>query len=70
MKKYDGVVQKCMEKNIEKSSKIGPEICKKYKKYRNDRKIPKKSTRGANFWPRRWFWVDVGVPEKARKFTF
>ena len=70
MKKYDGVVQKRMEKNIEKSSKIGPEIGKKYKKYRNDRKIPKKSTRGANFWPRRWFWVDLGDFGGTRKWTF
>ena len=70
MEKTDTDIEKCIEQIIEKSSKIGPQTSKKHGKSKNGQKITKKSAWGTNFWPRRWFWVDFGVPERARKLTF
>ena len=38
--------------------KIDPEGDPEHKKDKDNRKMTKKSTWGANFWPRMRFWVD------------
>ena len=60
------------EHNFEGSHppKIDPEGDSEHKKNKNDRKMTKKSTWGANFWPRRRFWVDFWVLGGTRKLTF
>ena len=70
MKKTDTDIEKCIETNFEKTSKIDPRTTKKHGKSKNDQKITKKSAWGANFWPRRRFWVNSGVPGEAKKQPF
>ena len=70
MEKTDTDIEKYIEKNVEKSSKIDPRTTKKHGKSKNDQNITKKSAWGANFWPRRRFWVDFEVPGEAKKQTF
>ena len=67
MEKTNGDVEKWIEKNIEKSSKIDPQTGKKHKKCRNGQKMHKKSTWRTNFEARRRFWVDFWVPGGAKK---
>ena len=70
MEKTDTDIEKYIEQNIEKSLKIGPQTSKKHGKRKNGQKITKKSAWGANFWHRRRFWVDFGVPGDAKKQPF
>ena len=67
MEKANTDNEKCIEKNIEKSSKNGQKTSKKRKKYMNDQKMHKKSTWGTNFEARRRFWVDFWVPGEVKK---
>ena len=59
---------KTREHNFEGSHapKINPEGDSEHKKDKNDRKMPKKSTWGANFWPRTGFGSILGSLENAK----
>ena len=70
MEKTDTDIEKYIEKNVEKSSKIDPRTTKKHGKSKNGPKRTKTLAWGANFWHRRRFWVDFGVPGEAKKQPF
>ncbi len=70
MEKTDTDIEKYIEKNVEKSSKIDPRTTKKHGKSKNDQKMTKKSAWGANFCPEGGFGSILGSLERLKNSHF